>query len=86
MSAENPYLRRIRVSNGPDKGKLFQCDIYDIIKAFGVTNVGQIQAIKKILRGGRSDKTWKKDMGEGIQSLQRAIEINEGEETDNCPL
>lgn len=73
----NPYLRRIVASDGPDKGKALTCDIYDILTAFGITNVGQIQALKKALRGGRTDKSWGKDMREAIHSLTRAIEIEE---------
>ena len=73
----NKYLTKIRASNGPDKGLTIQCDIYDIINAFGITNVGQIQAIKKVLRGGRADKSWRKDLEEGIESLRRALEIDE---------
>lgn len=74
----NKYLTKIRATNGHDKGKTIECDIYDIINAFGITNVGQIQAVKKILRGGRADKSWRQDIREGIQSLQRALEIDDG--------
>lgn len=75
----NKYLTKIIASNGPDKGLAIQCDIYDIINAFRVTNVGQIQAIKKVLRGGRADKSWRKDLEEGIESLRRALEIDDGD-------
>lgn len=73
----NTYLTTLRATNGPDKGKTLTCDIYDVLTAFGVTNVGQIQAIKKVLRGGRADKDWRRDMQEAIESLTRAIEIEE---------
>lgn len=73
----NPYLKTIRASDGPDKGKTLTCDIYDVLTAFGVTNVGQIQGLKKGLRGGRADKDWRKDMREAIHSFQRAIQIEE---------
>ena len=71
----NSYLTTIIVTNGPDARKSFQCDIYDIIASFGVTNVAQAQAIKKLLRGGRADKTWTADVEEAIASAQRAIQI-----------
>lgn len=74
---DNPYLKTIRASNGPDKGKTLTCDIYDLLTAFGITNVGQIQAVKKVLRGGRADKDWRKDMVEAMDSIQRAIEIED---------
>lgn len=48
----NPYLKTILASNGPDKGKSLTCDIYDVLTAFGATNIGQIQALKKALRPG----------------------------------
>lgn len=73
----NPYLKTIRASNGPDKGKTLTCDIYDVLTAFEITNIGQIQGLKKGLRGGRADKDWKRDMQEAIDSLARAIEIQE---------
>jgi hypothetical protein len=74
---DNPYLKTIRASNGPDKGKTLTCDIYDLLSSYGITNVGQIQAVKKVLRGGRADKDWRKDMVEAMDSIQRAIEIED---------
>jgi hypothetical protein len=77
MPEENPYLVKVVVSNGTDKGKTFLVDIYDIADSVGARNAAQIQAIKKTLRGGRADKSWKQDMEEAIQSLRRAIEREE---------
>lgn len=74
----NPYLRRIKITNGPDKGKVVSIDPYDIIKGFGITNPAQMQAAKKILRGGRGDKDWLTDMLEAVDSIKRAIEQEEG--------
>jgi hypothetical protein len=74
---DNPYLKTIRASNGPDKGKTLTCDIYDLLSSYGITNVGQIQAVKKVLRGGRADKDWRKDMVEAMDSIKRAIEIED---------
>jgi len=73
----NSYLIEIKASDGPDKGKTLRCDIYDLITAFGITNVGQMQAVKKVLRGGRADKGWEKDMQEAIHSISRALQIEE---------
>ena len=74
----NHYLTPIRITTGPHKGATVQVDIYDLIAAHGITNVGQIQAAKKVLRGGRADKGWRQDMIEAIDSLTRALEIEEG--------
>jgi hypothetical protein len=75
---DNGYLTKVRVTNGPDKGKTFSVDIYDIIDSMGMKNTAQGQAAKKILRGGRSDKSWEQDMEEAILSIHRAIEREGG--------
>lgn len=73
--ASNYPFAYIRATCGPDAGKGFWVDIYDILAAFAMLNPAQIQAAKKVLRGGRADKSWKVDMSEAIDSLRRALEI-----------
>ncbi len=75
---DNPYLRQVVVTNGPDAGKTFVVDIYDVVSAFKLTNVGQIQAVKKLLRGGRTDKDLIRDLEEAVASATRAIQIEKG--------
>jgi hypothetical protein len=54
-------------------------DVYDVLHAFGVTNPGDQHAIKKMLMPGkRGHKDAIHDRREAIQSLERAIELEEG--------
>jgi hypothetical protein len=54
-------------------------DVYDVIKAFEVTNPATQHAIKKLLASGqRGYKDKQQDLNEAIASLKRAIEL-EGE-------
>lgn len=71
--SEYPFVR-LRISKGPDAGKEVVVDIYDIADSVGYRNAGQLQAIKKLLRGGRTGKDWETDMKEAIESIQRALE------------
>lgn len=51
-------------------------DVYDIIVAYGICNPAIQHAIKKILMPGeRGHKSVIQDIGEAIDSLERAIEI-----------
>ena len=67
----------LRISKGPDKGKEVIVDLYDIADSVGYKNAGQLHAIKKLLRGGRTGKDWAQDMREAIESIQRALERGE---------
>jgi uncharacterized protein YdhG (YjbR/CyaY superfamily) len=52
-------------------------DVYDVLKAFNVTNPATQHAVKKLLKGGeRGFKDVNKDYNEAIESIQRAIELN----------
>ena len=55
-------------------------DVYAVLKAFGVTCPATQHAIKKLLmpgqRGGKNTKT---DLMEALSSIERAIEIAEGD-------
>lgn len=51
-------------------------DVYDVLKAFNVTQPAVQHAIKKLLAPGqRGVKTWVQDIGEARDSLNRAIEM-----------
>ncbi len=56
------------------------CDVYDVLQAFGVTNPADQHAIKKMLMPGkRGHKDGIQDRREAIQSLHRAIELEDGQ-------
>lgn len=82
MSEENTYLVKVIATNGPDKGKSIVIDLYDIADSIGFRNAAHFQSLKKMLRGGRADKSWRQDMEEAILSLRRAIEREEALEAD----
>jgi hypothetical protein len=51
-------------------------DVYDVLKAFNVQNPAIQHAIKKLLKGGeRGVKTKSQDYTEAIESITRAIEL-----------
>lgn len=51
-------------------------DIYDIAKLYEVTDHCEFHALKKILCAGkRGDKSYRKDIEEAIDSLQRRLEM-----------
>jgi hypothetical protein len=51
-------------------------DVYDVLKAFNVRNPAIQHAIKKILKGGeRGVKSKVQDYTEAIESINRAIEL-----------
>ncbi|MBK1883687.1 hypothetical protein JIN85_14815 [Luteolibacter pohnpeiensis] len=52
-----------------------------ICRLFGISDMGQQQAIKKLLRAGSKHKTWRQDMEEAGTSIQRSLEIEEGMNT-----
>lgn len=85
MSEENTYLVKVIATNGPDKGKSIVIDLYDIADSIGFRNAAHFQSLKKMLRGGRADKSWKQDMEEAIKSLHRAIEREEALEANKAP-
>jgi len=55
-----------------------EIDVYDVLLAYGVTNPADQHAIKKMLMPGkRGVKDANQDRKEAIQSLERAIELEE---------
>lgn len=60
----------------PCKG--VEIDVYDVLRAFKVTNPAIAHAVKKCLAPGqRGAKSWAQDVEEAIKSLQRALEMGE---------
>lgn len=71
MSKENKYKRKF--GSGP---LYFMADVYDVIKAFGVTNPATAHAVKKLLCAGqRGVKGSVQDLQEAITAIERAIEL-----------
>ena len=55
-----------------------QIDVYDVLKAFNVTNPAISHAIKKLLAGGqRGYKDTVQDYKEAIASIVRGVELEE---------
>jgi hypothetical protein len=53
-----------------------EIDVYDVLKAYGVTCPALQHGIKKLLLPGeRHAKTWEQDINEAIASLERAKEL-----------
>ena len=53
-----------------------QLDVYDVLKAWNVTNPATQHAIKKLLQPGqRGHKDTLQDLNEAQQSIARAIEL-----------
>ena len=63
-----------------------KCDPMRIIRAYGITDMGTQQAIKKLLRNGRKHKTLTKDKEEAITSLQRSIEMDVEDSKSNVQI
>jgi len=64
---KNKYQRQVPTTN---------IDVYDVLKAFEVTQPAVAHAVKKLLAPGkRGAKTWLQDIGEARDSLIRAIEM-----------
>jgi hypothetical protein len=65
---QNKYQRRIKLD--------VWVDVYDVLKAFNVTNPATQHAIKKLLAGGqRGHKDLLQDLNEAHASISRAIEL-----------
>ena len=58
-----------------------QLDVYDVLKAWSVTNPATQHAIKKLLQPGqRGHKDTMQDLNEAQQSIARAIELESDHE------
>lgn len=58
-----------------------KADPQRIIRAYGITDMGIQQALKKLLRNGRKHKSETEDKREAVTSLQRSIEMDEEDST-----
>jgi hypothetical protein len=57
-------------------GQKFRADVYDVLKAFGVTCPARAHAIKKLLLPGqRGAKSEVQDLKEALASVSRAIDM-----------
>jgi hypothetical protein len=74
----NKYQRKIKGITVQDELDALIIDVYDVLKAFNVTNPATQHAIKKLLASGqRGYKDTQQDLDEAIQSIQRAKELEE---------
>ena len=62
-----------------------KCDPQRICRAYGITDMGIQQAIKKLLRSGLKHKDVATDKREAITSIQRSIEMD-AEDARTLPL
>ena len=63
-----------------------KADPMRIVKAYGITDMGIAQAVKKLLRCGRKHKTKAQDVREAITSLERWEEIESEDGTDRVSV
>ena len=72
--SEMPHIEEKNKYKVELKGVSF--DVYDVLKAFGVTCPARQHAIKKLLKTGkRGYKDERKDLTEAIDSINRSIEM-----------
>ena len=71
------YTRTItQTINGEDRGCSVTVDVYDVLRAFNVTDPAIQHAIKKLLCTGiRGHKDSRQDLEEAIQSIDRALDV-----------
>jgi hypothetical protein len=64
-----------------DQGFTISVDVYDVLRAFNVTDPAIQHAVKKLLCTGiRGHKDTKQDLEEAIQSIERALDVVKVEE------
>lgn len=73
----NKYTREItQTLADEDQGFSISVDVYDVLRAFNVTDPAIQHAIKKLLCTGiRGHKTSRQDLQEAIQSIERALDV-----------
>jgi hypothetical protein len=76
------YTRTItQTINGEDRGLRLVVDVYDVLRAFVVTDPAIQHALKKLLCPGvRGAKGMRRDLEEAVQSIERAIDAIKAEE------
>jgi len=82
------YTRQItQTMNGEDRGLTLDVDVYDVLRAFEVTDPAVQHAVKKLLcSGNRGHKDRKQDLEEAVQSIERAIDVLRAGELFSEPL
>ena len=78
----NKYAREItQTLADEDQGFTISVDVYDVLRAFNVTDPAIQHAIKKLLCTGiRGHKDTRQDLEEAIQSIERALDVVKVEE------
>jgi hypothetical protein len=78
----NKYAREItQTLADEDQGFSISVDVYDVLRAFDVTDPAIQHAIKKLLCTGiRGHKDTRQDLEEAIQSIERALDVVKAEE------
>jgi hypothetical protein len=78
----NKYARQItQTLADEDQGFTIDVDVYDVLRAFNVTDPAIQHAIKKLLCTGiRGHKDSRQDLEEAIQSIERALDVVKVEE------
>ena len=78
----NRYTREItQTLADEDQGFTISVDVYDVLRAFAVTDPAIQHAIKKLLcTGVRGHKDSQQDLEEAIQSIERALDAVKVEE------
>lgn len=72
------YLRKVRDITGA--GTTAEIDVYEVLRAFGVTSQPLGHAIKKLLCAGiRGKGNLRQDLSESIDAIQRAIDEYDAE-------
>jgi len=71
------YTRTImQTIDGEDRGCTLEVDVYDVLRAFAVTDPAIQHAVKKLLcSGNRGQKDRRQDLEEAVQSIERAIDV-----------
>jgi hypothetical protein len=78
MMMANPYMKKFCNAGTAKDGKQYyhDHDVYDVLKAFGVTCPAVAHAVKKLLCAGqRGHKTAVQDLQEAVYAINRAIEM-----------
>jgi hypothetical protein len=74
----NRYRRKIKTILVDSVDHVIYVDAYDVLAAFNVTNPAMAHAIKKMLAPGqRGAKDTIQDMNEAMQSIKRAIKLEQ---------
>jgi hypothetical protein len=73
----NKYAREItQTLADEDQGFTISVDVYDVLRAFNVTDPAIQHAIKKLLCTGiRGHKDSRQDLEEAVQSIERALDV-----------